>query len=146
MKRASLTVIPAKPKTESPDLTDRLLARDPSASLREAPPRARAGATPPAKRTPPKAATSRPQATPAPKQPAPKRPHAPKLSSDKSSSVPSVLSVDQALTQCRAALDALKAAAGEAPARYDVALRYRLDALAHHIRQIAEYFESAARK
>jgi hypothetical protein len=32
------------------------------------------------------------------------------------------------------------------PARYDVAIRFRLDALAHHIRQVAEYLESAARK
>jgi hypothetical protein len=32
------------------------------------------------------------------------------------------------------------------PARYDVAIRFRLDALAHHIRQVAEYLASAARK
>jgi hypothetical protein len=54
--------------------------------------------------------------------------------------------VDKALAQCRDALAALKAAAGEAPARYEVAIRFRLDALAHHIRQVAEYLDSAARK
>ena len=57
----------------------------------------------------------------------------------------SAASVDEALTQSRAAVAALKAAAGQAPARYDVALRYRLDALAHHLQQVTEFVESARR-
>ena len=144
MKRASLTLTPAKPKTVSPDLTDRLLARDPSTSLREAPPRGKTSAKPAPKRTPAKAASPQSKTSPTPKQPAPN----PLSASSPASSAPSVSreAVDKALTQSHAALAALKAAAAEAPARYDVALRYRLDALAHHIRQVAEYFASAAHK
>jgi hypothetical protein len=60
--------------------------------------------------------------------------------------VSSVSSVDKALAQCRNALAALKVAADDIPARYDTAVRFRLDSLAHHIQQIAEYLVSAARK
>jgi hypothetical protein len=50
--------------------------------------------------------------------------------------------VDQALRQSRRAVEALRAARHAAPARYEVALRYRLDALAHHLTQITEFVES----
>lgn len=137
MKRASLTVSPAKPKTEAPDLTDRLLSR---------------GETPAPKRSTPKPAAKRPEAASRPKaKTAPAAPSAPKSPpalqpSSAPSSVPSVTSVDKALAQSRAALTALKVAADDIPARYDTAIRVRLDSLAHHIQQIAEYLVSAARK
>jgi len=132
MKRASLTAPPAKPKTEAPDLTDRLLPREgmpaPKRSSRKGESETRPDA-------------SRPKAKPAPRAP---QSH-PLSSSTPTSSSDSSVS-DKALAQSRAALAALKAAANDVPARYDVAIRFRLDALAHHIRQVAEYLESAARK
>ena len=136
MKRASLSITPPAQKTEALDLTDRLLDRESSAKPARA-----------------KTAAARPKAKPAPKASTPKRPRAPKSSS----SVPSVQSVasvdtsvdpvdtvDQALAQSSEALAALTAAAHEAPARYHLALRYRLDALAHHLRQVAEFVESTS--
>jgi hypothetical protein len=45
----------------------------------------------------------------------------------------------QALAQARAATEALQGAARAAPARYELALRYRLEALAHHVQQVAEF-------
>jgi len=134
MKRASLTAPPAKPKTEAPDLTDRLLPREgmpaPKRSSRKGGSESRPDA-------------ARPIAKPAP---APRAPQSPPPSSSAPSSSSDLSVSDKALAQSRAALAALKAAANDVPARYDVAIRFRLDALAHHIRQVAEYLESAARK
>jgi hypothetical protein len=45
----------------------------------------------------------------------------------------------RALSLAEEAVAALAAAAAEAPARLDLAVRYRLDALAHHLRQVAEF-------
>jgi hypothetical protein len=42
------------------------------------------------------------------------------------------------------AAEALRQAGREAPARYDVALRYRMDALAHHLQQVKEFVASLA--
>lgn len=144
MKRASLTVRPAKPKAETADLTDRLLPREPPPALRRKQPE------PAASRV---AAASRSKAP----SPAPRASRTGGLATRARAVAPSSLqsvqsvtsvdtTVDKALAQCRDALAALKAAAGEAPARYEVAIRFRLDALAHHIRQVAEYLDSAARK
>ena len=44
-----------------------------------------------------------------------------------------------ALAQTHAALSALNAARVAAPARYDLAVRYRLDALAHHLEQVTQF-------
>jgi hypothetical protein len=44
-----------------------------------------------------------------------------------------------ALALAEQAVAALVAAAGAAPARHNLAVRYRLDALAHHFRQVAEF-------
>src|SRR5574341_768381 len=134
MKRASLTAPPAKPKTEAPDLTDRLLSREGMPAPKRT---SRRGGS----ETRPEA--SRPKARPAPAPRAPQSSSAPSSSSDSSVSPEAV---DEALAHSRAALAALKAAANDVPARYDVAIRFRLDALAHHIRQVAEYLESAARQ
>lgn len=45
----------------------------------------------------------------------------------------------EAVAEAAKAVAALIAAADSAPAKYDLALRYRLDALAHHLRQVAEF-------
>jgi hypothetical protein len=47
--------------------------------------------------------------------------------------------IEAALAQSGAALAALRQAASQSPARYDIALRFRLDALAHHLQQVAEF-------
>jgi hypothetical protein len=49
-----------------------------------------------------------------------------------------------ALAAAEAAALALRQARSEAPARYDVALGYRLDALAHHLQQVSEFVASLA--
>jgi hypothetical protein len=53
--------------------------------------------------------------------------------------------MDAALEQAAAAALALRRAAGDAPARYEVALGYRLDALAHHLQQVAEFIAAFPR-
>jgi len=148
MKRASLTVLPKTQKAETPDLTDRLLDRDSPA--RPAKP---SGAA----RKPAKPAAARPEAKkPAPKPRKPKRipatspPPSSEPISPADKSVPSVDQtsdpLDDALAQSQAALAGLKAAALAEPGRYDLALRYRLDALAHHLRQVAEFVETSVRR
>jgi hypothetical protein len=47
--------------------------------------------------------------------------------------------IGHALGQAQAATEALRLAARSAPARYELALRYRLEALAHHVQQVAEF-------
>jgi hypothetical protein len=49
-----------------------------------------------------------------------------------------------ALAAADSATEALRQAAREAPARYDVALHYRLDALAHHLQQVREFVANLA--
>jgi hypothetical protein len=44
-----------------------------------------------------------------------------------------------ALELTRQALEALKAAQDTAPARYELGVRYRLDALAHHLEQVSQF-------
>lgn len=48
----------------------------------------------------------------------------------------------RALEETEKALDALVAAAEAAPARHDLAVRYRLDALRQHLRQVSEFVAS----
>ncbi len=116
MKRAHLSVPPSAPAPEAADLTDRLLDGAKSEERK-------------AKSEKRKAEGKRQKAeTPLNALSAP-------------SVLPSVPSVDTALAQSRAAIESLRAAAGEAPARYQLGLRYRLDALAHHLAQIAEFVE-----
>jgi hypothetical protein len=112
MKRASLNVVPPPAKTEAPDLTDRLLAG-------EAQP-ATADASSP-KRRPPAAPSPalEPEANP------------------KVLQEPDALA--EALRQSQLAAEALDHAARQAPARYQLGVRVRLDALAHHVRQVAAF-------
>lgn len=132
MKRASLSRVPLKPAAESRDLTDRLLDEAKPAQ-RSRPPQAAAqpAASPGAPAAPaavPALARKRATKTSRPKPPA--QAAAP-------ASPPS--DMNDALRQAEAAADSLRQAAQLGEARYALGLRYRLDALAHHIRQVAEY-------
>jgi hypothetical protein len=63
------------------------------------------------------------------------QPHPPKLAAlTKTDRV-----VANALSQVQTAIATLQDASRSAPAQYDLALRYRLDALAHHLEQVAEF-------
>jgi hypothetical protein len=53
-------------------------------------------------------------------------------------------SLAAAIAAVEAAVDALSQAGRQAPARYDVAVGYRLDALAHHLQQVMEFVASLA--
>jgi hypothetical protein len=50
------------------------------------------------------------------------------------------------LLQAEGAASALETAARQAPARYEVALRYRLDSLAQHLRQVADFVGNLTRR
>ncbi len=117
MKRASLKTakVPVT-ATTAPDVTDRILKAD----LAVAP-------VPSPKRPTP--AKRRPRPTPSNVTTA----EHPITSQD----APGAL--DLALTQTRLALEALQQARAEAPAQYDLGVRYRLDALAHHLQQVADF-------
>ncbi len=113
MKRATLIAYPTTPAAPPADLTDRLLASQPEAASakRERKPAA-------ARRA------NRQTAAPAP---------------EPSASAPAASALDEALAAVESASEALRQASQQAPARYDVALHYRLDALAHHLQQVREF-------
>lgn len=126
MKRASLKVTPAAAPPAPADLTDRLLDREAERPAAPAKPKRRAQ---------PKAAPS-PQAAPAPAI----EPEAPaRVPVAASNAAPPPALLEAALAQAQAASQALEAATQAAPARYSVALRYRLEALAHHLRQVTDF-------
>ena len=125
MKRASLTIPPKTQKRDAPDLTDRLLERD-SALKAEKMPRAKPT---PKKRETPRARAPRAEPLPPPVSPSPKP----------------IDELADALQQSQAALEALQRAALAEPSRYDLAVRYRLDALAHHLRQVSEFVHASKR-
>jgi len=127
MKRASLKVVPAA-ANEPTDLTDRLLDRE--AERTPAPAKRAAG---PAKRPAPPAPAIEPEASP------------PVLTAAEPTA-PAENSLAAALVQAQAASLALEAAAQDAPARYSVALRYRLEALALHLRQVADFVQRLNQK
>ena len=132
MKRASLKVVPAAAPKEPTDLTDRLLDRE--AERTPLPARAKRAASPakpPAAKAAPKAIEPGPSPTVVA---APPTAHA-------ASAEPGKGVLAGALDQAQAASQALEAAAQEAPARYSVALRYRLEALAQHLRQVSEFVQ-----
>jgi hypothetical protein len=117
MKRASLSSakVPVISST-SLDVTDRLLKTDED---KIAPTKPRPS---PASKRSPRAA-----------RPAP--PNAPVVVAP----VPKPDPVSLALAQTELALTALRKARIESPAQYDVAVRYRLDALAHHLQQVSDF-------
>ncbi len=122
MKRATLTAIPASaPANTAGDLTDRLLNREPvqsnAASGAKAPGPAKAPPT-----------SARPRARRA--QPRPAESGAAPAEAD---------ALGQALQAAQNAVEALQLAGRTDPARYEVALRFRLDSLAHHVQQVKDY-------
>jgi hypothetical protein len=123
MKRATLTAYPTTPPSEPADLTDRLLQREDVSS-----------SAPPARgqRKPPRANQTRPKTKPAPPATA------------SSTSAPAATRLEMALAASDSATESLRQAAREAPARYEVALHYRLDALAHHLQQVKEFVANLA--
>lgn len=136
MKRASLAIAPVTRKDAAPDLTDRILARTPAAPAR--PKTARRPGARPAAKTPVRTAVPAPRAaSPASRAATRRGPALPAASA--------TVSLPKALASSQAAVEALTAAAHSSPARYDLALRYRLDSLAHHLRQVAEFVAAAGR-
>ena len=138
MKRASLSALPARPKAAPADLTDRLLAREAAPrpeTVPNAAPEPVSLAPAPAKRAarkrPPPAAETAPVETAAPAQL-----HASDVAE---------VTLEQALEQAKAAAQALTLAARGAPARYELALRYRLEALAHHVQQVTDFIHGRTR-
>jgi hypothetical protein len=124
MKRATLSAIPATaPASASGDLTDRLLNRE------QAPTNQVSGAEPPA------AAKTAPKVARAGRvEPRPAKIRAASPETD---------SLGQALLAAQQAVEALQGAARSEPARYEVALRFRLDSLAHHVQQVKDYVAAA---
>jgi hypothetical protein len=130
MKRASLKSMKVSVlASPSQDVTDRILKTDEG------------------EKTQP---VSTPHAEPPPSKPAkPRRAHlvaptpaeaAPQTSAPlPTATEPTADPLAQAITQTRLALDALNVARDSAPARYNLGIRYRLDSLAHHIEQVAEF-------
>ena len=122
MKRATLNAYPTTPASEPGDITDRLLEREGNPST-----------APPAQPHPRQTGNgpARPKTQPA----VPTAMAAPAVAES---------SLEAALVAAESAADALRQAAREAPARYEVALRYRLDALAHHLQQVSEFVTAVA--
>jgi hypothetical protein len=136
MKRASLkdAKVPVT-SSLSPDVTDRILAED-SAIPGPAPaPDAAAGAGRAAAVSPAVPAAPSPAVTTSASQPP--GPEAQDSGPDQAASSPAAL--QSALDSAGAAVRALHQAARDEPARYDLAIRYRLDALAHHLEQVSEF-------
>jgi hypothetical protein len=130
MKRASLKSMKVSVLANpSRDVTDRILKTDEGEKTQPAPtPRAE----PPVNK-PPKPRRARLVVLSPAEPPAPAI--APLPTATESASDP----LAQAITQTRLALEALNAARESAPARYNLGIRYRLDSLAHHIEQVAEF-------
>ncbi|MBM4422846.1 MAG: hypothetical protein FJ030_05570 [Chloroflexi bacterium] len=144
MKRASLKTakVPVAPSPASEDVTDRLLNRGGT------PPRKRGGDVAPKASRPQKKEIKKmtephdeplpyvpyrpvPEESPAP----PPGPGLPPMTNASESVEP----MADAVEKTRAAVEALQIAGRAAPARYDLAVRYRLDALAHHLQQVADF-------
>jgi hypothetical protein len=131
MKRATLTTYPTTLPSEPADLTDRLLQREDDASGAPAA-RRRRRRTQDSQGQPDLHLAPLPGALP----PSPTAPAA--------SSTSAATGLETALAAADSAAEALRQAAREAPARYDVALHYRLDALAHHLQQVKEFVAALA--
>ncbi|MBI2975701.1 MAG: hypothetical protein HYZ35_04170 [Chloroflexi bacterium] len=141
MKRASLKTakVPAPPSAANKDVTDRLLDREPAPrprAKRARPTGAAAFPAPPTEPLPyiPYRTAPQPSAAPPPgPRPKPKPPALP----DQPAPLDEPLGL--AMARTRAAVESLREAANTAPARFDVAVRYRLDALAHHLEQVTQF-------
>jgi hypothetical protein len=133
MKRASLKSVKVSVLSNpSQDVTDRILKTDEGEKTQLAPsPRAAAAPAKPSK--PRRSRTPDPSPTDSSAQPTTPSPAV---------SAPEADVLSEAIAQTRLALSALNAARDSAPARYNLGIRYRLDSLAHHIEQVAEFVTS----
>ncbi len=122
MKRATLTAYPSPQLSHPADLTDRLLEEEATKPAEPAGPSRRGS----------KAGTKRTRRAVKPRVAQPVQPQ-------REPAGPANL--EAALAAAAAATRALQEASREAPARYAVALHYRLDALAHHLQQVKEFIE-----
>ena len=143
MKRAKITQAPAAGASRSADLTDRLLGGSSPSKPRpkpKSPPKARrARAVPDA---PAPAASDLPGYTPyRTAEPGTPVTPGPTLQSPSSVKLPGDAppAIQAALADAEKAIASLISAAGDVPARHDLAVRYRLDALRHHLRQVSEF-------
>lgn len=152
MKRASLKTakVPVAQSPTARDVTDRLLGADGSTLPKSKP--ARAPARKPRAPTGTNHSTLQPQSEPlpyVPYRPVPEQPPAPPPGpAPKPPEAPALAEaagpIADAVEKTRAAVDALREAGRLAPARYDLAVRYRLDALAHHFEQVAQFLAGRA--
>lgn len=130
MKRASLkTASGLVTPSHTPDVTDRLLKTHDAGTENLMPPPG-AQARQPRRPKPSAAGGPGPAGIETDKRPA--------LLSGRAAASAS-RPVAEALALTRQALRALQAAQAEAPARYDLGIRYRLDALAHHLEQVSQF-------
>ena len=150
MKRASLknAKVPVSPSAESKDVTDRLLGVKTEPAPRT--PKSPAKPNPRARKmeAEPMSETQNEPLPYVPYRPVPEQPPAPPPGpTPQPPSVPDLTRagepVAQAVEKARAAVEALHTAGRSAPAQYDLAVRYRLDALAHHLEQVAEFVARA---
>jgi hypothetical protein len=123
MKRATLSAVPAPaPSSANVDLTDRLLSRESDKGIAAAGPKTRA-----------QAKGARPRSRQS-ERPAAETTGAAEGQGD---------NLAPALQAAQQAVEALQLAARSEPARYEVALRFRLDALAHHVQQVKDFVAAA---
>jgi len=134
MKRASLSSakVPVISST-SLDVTDRLLKTD--AEDKIAPTRPKPSSV--SKPSPASKPSPVPKRSPRVTKPTPTS--APAIAPLEVAPAPQPDPVSQALAQTELALTALRQARTESPAQYDLAVRYRLDALAHHLQQVSDF-------
>jgi hypothetical protein len=142
MKRASLSNAPALPHTEPADLTDRLLQPETVRLAASTPPEARQARR--AHRRTPTSSQPVPAAPAEAEAAAPGSPRAAAGMAQAEDDAP--VSLDEALRQAEAASLALRKAARSGQARFELGLRYRLDALAHHVRQVADFVAASSRR
>jgi hypothetical protein len=149
MKRATLTNLPAatRGRAEPADLTDRLLEREQRPKPAETAAHDAARPVKPPKRPREPAAVKRAR-TQAPVDLAPAGSatadsattnSAASETAHRAASTPATVSIQAALAAADTAVQALQDAGRSAPARYELTVRYRLDALAHHVRQVREF-------
>jgi hypothetical protein len=154
MKRASLKTakVPVAQSPGGKDVTDRLLNRSDSTLPKAA---SKTPAAPRKQRTRPTEVKTMPETQDeplpyVPYRPVPEQPPAPPpgptpqpahLADVSQSGEP----ITQAVEKVRLAVEALQAAGRSTPARFDLAVRYRLDALAHHLEQVAEFLAGRAK-
>ena len=137
MKRAALSALPPVRQAEPADLTDRLLERERRPLQAEA---SASNPAPPA--TPPKRRREPPAVKRAARQASAALMAADSAPAGSAAALPQpTTSMQAALAAADEAAQALQEAGRSAPARYELALRYRLDALAHHLQQVRDFVD-----